>query len=259
MGLGTIAPDLVGQGLIAARFMNNRIDSKSLPKRWSAEATGLPAELRTACAGLVEGNLRVAADMLPIYDVFNNLGGYKDLSAIAKVRIDGLTGGQKDLEPTALRGYRLLDEGRQIARRLMPGNAEAVFAESLNVLAVHKQLDVLQPVYDSEFFGKTLGSVVDNQLHMIGAGNAVIWDGLNPLAPNVLGTYVNPNDVLGGTALMSRSIGAFEPRMDFVLKIADTFVGNLNQIGTSKAVDFLGKLRLAPGSLQPAKPNAWSL
>lgn len=210
MGLATVASDLVGQGLSTTRFMNNSINSMTLLQRLPVEATGLPADLRTTYAGLVEGNLRVASDMLPIYDVFNNLGGYKGLSTIADVRIDGLTGRQTALEPAALEGYRLLDEGRQIARGLLPGNATAMFAASLNVLALHEQRDVLQPVYDSKFLGKTLGRAVDDQLHMLGAGNAVIWNGLNPLAPNVLGTYVNPNDVLGGTPLMSRSLGALD-------------------------------------------------
>lgn len=141
----------------------------------------------------------------------------------------------------------------------MPGDANAKFAESLNVLALHEQRDVLQPVYDSKFLGKTLGSAVDGQLHLLGAGNAVVWNGFNPLAPNVLGTYVNPNDVLGGTPLMSRSLGALDQRMTFVGKIADTFVGNLNRMGTSQTLDFLGKLRLAPGTVQPAIPKAWSL
>lgn len=111
----------------------------------------------------------------------------------------------------------------------------------------------------TRFLGKTLSSAVDNQLHMLGAGNAVIWNGFNPLAPNVLGTYVNPNDVLGGTTLMSRSLGALDQRMTFVGKIADTFVSNLNRMGTRQALDFLGKLRLVPGIIQPAAPKEWSL
>lgn len=47
--------------------------------------------------------------------------------------------------------------------------------------------------------------------------------------------------------------------MTFVGKIADTFVGNLNRMGTGQALDFLGKLRLAPATIQPAAPKAWSL
>lgn len=194
-----------------------------------------------------------------MYDVFNNLGGYKGLSAIGDVRIEGLTGRQEPVPSAALNGYRLLDEGRQIARGLMPGDANAKFAESLNTLARHEQDDVLQPVYNTTFLGKTLGSAVDSQLHLLGAGNAVIQNGLNPLAPNVLGTYVDPNSVLGNIPLMSRSLGALDQRMTFVGKIADTFVSNLNGMGTSQALDFLGKLRLQPGILQPSKPNAWSL
>ena len=96
---------------------------------------------------------------------------------------------------------------------------------------------------------------VDDQLRMLGAG----WNRLNPLTPNVFGTHVNPNDALSGTSLMSRSLGALDQRMTFVGKIADTFVGNLNRIGTEQALDFLGKLRLAPGTLQTAAPKAWSL
>jgi hypothetical protein len=134
MGLATVASDLVGQGLSATRLMNSSVNSLPLPQRLVAEATGLPADLRTTYAGLVEGNLRVASDMLPIYDVFNNLGGYKGLHTIADVRIDGLTGKQELVQLAALDGYRLLDEGRQIARGLMPGDANAKFAASLNTL-----------------------------------------------------------------------------------------------------------------------------
>lgn len=93
---------------------------------------------------------------------------------------------------------------------------------------------------------------------MFGATNSAFWDGVNPLAPNVLGTYVNPNDVLGKIPLENRSLGALDQRMTFVGKIADTFVTNLNGMGTSRTIDFLGNLRLAPGTIQPATPKTWS-
>lgn len=259
MGLATIASDLVGQGLNMTGGLNSYFSSLPLIPSWSAEVSGFPGVLRTTYAGLAEGNLRVASDMLPIYDVFNNLGGFKGLTAIADVRVNGLTGMVEPVGQAALDGYQLLDEGRQIARGLAPGNARALFADSLNRLALHEQGDVLQPVYDTKFQGKTLGVAVDTQLHMFGAGNGLVADRLNPLSPNVLGTYVNPNDVLGATPLMNRSLGALDQRMIFVGKIADTFVGNLNHIGTGQALDLLGKLRLAPGTVRATVPNARSL
>jgi len=48
---------------------------------------------------------------------------------------------------------------------------------------------------------------------------------------------------------MSRSLGALDQRMTFVGKIADTFVDNLNTMGTDRALYFLGGLRLAPGAI----------
>ena len=259
MGLATVASDLVGQGLTVTRAGQQAVNGLPLPQRLIAEVTGLPGDMRTTYAGLSEGNLRVASDMLPIYDVFNNLGGYKGLAAIADVRVNGLTGRPDPVPTTALDGYRLLDEGRQIARGLLPGDAKAKFAESLNALALHEQGDVLQQIYDSTFAGKTLGGAVDNQLRLLGSGNAAIWDRFNPLAPNVLGTYVNPNDVLSGVPLSTRSLGKLDQRMTFVGKIADTFVENLNRMGTSQTLDFLGRLRLAPGTIASAMPRASSV
>ena len=247
MGLATVASDMVGQGLSLAKSVLSSSNTLPLQDRLIMESTGVLADARTGYAGLAEGNLRVASDMLPMYDVFNDLGGYKGLSAIADVRVDALTGKTSPIPSSALEGYRLLDEGRQITRGLMQGDASAKFTESLKVLALHEQRDVLQPIYDSKFAGQTLRSVVKRQLEM----SPFMPNFLNPLTPNVLGTYVNPNDALSSTSFFKRDLGDLNQRMTFVGKVADTFANNLNQIGTRQTLDFLGKLRLAPGTVTP--------
>lgn len=259
MGLATVASDLVGQGLSTTRFFNKSIDALPILQRVALEVSGLPGDLRTVYAGLADGNLRVASDMLPIYDIFNNLGGYSGLGAIGDTRINALTGQLDPVPAAALEGYQLLDNGRQISRGLMQGSAAAMYGASLNTLALHEQRDVLQPVYDNKFMGKTLGNAVDNQLSLLGAGNSVIGSKFNPLAPNFLGTDVNPNDVLSNTPLMSRSLGALDQRISFVGKIADTFVSNMNQLGRAGTINFLGNLRLNNGIGHSSSPRNYSL
>ena len=197
----------------------------------------------------------MASDMLPIYDAFNNLGGYTGLYTIADVHINGLTGEQFPIPRDALEGYRLLDSGLQMQRGMMPGDAKAMFAASLNRLALHEQRDVLQPVYDSVFAGQTLRTAVNHQMEMF----ARVPGAVNPLTPNVLGTNVNPNDVLGNIAIRNRDLGDLNQRMSFVGAVADTFVNNLNRLGTSQTINFLGGLRMAPGAVvqTPASTGRW--
>ena len=256
MGLATVASDLVGQGLRLTSALQTAIGAMAPPARLHLElGTNLPADLRTGYAGLAEGNLRVASDMLPIYDAFNNLGGYTGLYTIADVHINGLTGEQFPIPRDALEGYRLLDSGLQMQRGMMPGDAKAMFAASLNRLALHEQRDVLQPVYDSVFAGQTLRTAVNHQMEMF----ARVPGAVNPLTPNVLGTNVNPNDVLGNIAIRNRDLGDLNQRMSFVGAVADTFVNNLNRLGTSQTINFLGGLRMAPGAVvqTPASTGRW--
>ena len=197
MALGTLASNQVGFGLL---------HTGSLAAFGSADAA-------TVYGGLTFGNQTIAMDMLPLYDVYDKLGGYKALETIAPFRL-GLDGKPNAVPPEALQGYRLLSEGESLLREGNGRLAHERFTDSLKALALHEQKNIAQTMYDRPFAGQVFKDAANRF-------NASRFGAM--LSLNVAGVHVMFNDVLRQTPMAQRDIGNLDQRMTFVNRAADTF------------------------------------